>query len=417
MSGGTFGTITFAGARQSVPGGGPGNVTDAESGTFLSGTKVHLGSNAGAKPLLANTDIRLGNFLFDINNGGNKQFFIDPVNRLYKVGDIDGSNNKTYLSINDTLRLVEINSYNANFNFLRMDMIANDYFFGDNNGAGSTRLQIKGSNNTALLQNINVTIGDGDNFFNRTKLNINDATREAYLQGQLIHFGDFENILNSTFLSINTPSPSMYFESTGKLFLLIDAAHGAYQMGDINVLANGSYLKIEDALKEFQCIAAGSVYLDLKGSTSNYKMGGITGAATVSFFEIDDLNAAFYFRSGPGRTFLRCDISSDVYQFGDIDNNASNNYFMADGFNNRAGILLAGNYFLLLDDVNKLYKLGDTNNIGNSTLLTVNDTIARKSVNITNVQEFLNNAAALLGGLVAGDLYRITATDAVAIVH
>lgn len=72
-----------------------------------------------------------------------------------------------------------------------------------------------------------------------------------------------------------------------------------------------------------------------------------------------------------------------------------------------------------IDILSRIYSLGDIGSVGAGTRMIINDTTQlisfiasilqiNATLNLSNVQEFANNAAAITGGLVVGDIYQTT---------
>lgn len=64
------------------------------------------------------------------------------------------------------------------------------------------------------------------------------------------------------------------------------------------------------------------------------------------------------------------------------------------------------NYYLAFDTATKIFKLGDIDSVGNGTYIIIND--VSSTVQISNVPTYANDAAAILGGLSTGELYKTT---------
>lgn len=117
--------------------------------------------------------------------------------------------------------------------------------------------------------------------------------------------------------------------------------------------------------------------------------------------------------SGSKKLYL--DYQNKIYQLGDIDGVDNSNKFSVDDTNNGIFVQKGAQTFFQIATAALTFQLGDLSGAGNNTKFAIID--SRGGYNFNLVAQYPNNAAALVGGLLAGDIYRITGTDHVGIVH
>ena len=115
------------------------------------------------------------------------------------------------------------------------------------------------------------------------------------------------------------------------------------------------------------------------------------------------------------QTGLNLDFANRLYQLGDYNNNYFNGTkLIVDVFNSNIRTqYFASDLGLNLDFANNIYYLGDFGVVQNETYIKVDDGAIKITFrtnsgyyNFQNIQAFPNNAAALAGGLLIGDIYR-----------
>jgi len=115
---------------------------------------------------------------------------------------------------------------------------------------------------------------------------------------------------------------------------------------------------------------------------------------------------------------LQFDFDAQVFNFGDFNNVDAGTSFKID---NSSQIISTHNQSqnigLELNFISFTFSFGDYNGDNNGTFINIDDTVqkiyfgnALGTYNFLNVPTFTGNATALAGGLVAGDLYRVTGT-------
>ena len=240
--------------------GGGGGVSGANNGLSVVAAHVQLGGN----PLLHDSTFDLANFLFSITNGGSsfKYFLLDPTNDAYSLGDIDDSNNGTFLQIDDLNRRI--------------------------NGMQSSNLGLQLDFGNFLFY-----LGDVTGFVNGTKLAIDDLAKLAQIvtngggmlsldqNGAQYKMGDLNGSRNGTEILIDDLNHQFFVQTQPgtNVGLLIDLLNLDYAMGDVNAVGNGTALNISDGNKRaiIADIAGQMLYLDQGASL--YAMGDISGVA------------------------------------------------------------------------------------------------------------------------------------------
>lgn len=197
-----------------------------------------------------NRSFNMATYSYALTAGSDRHFFIDPVARTYNLGDIDGADNGVQLYIDDLNKVIEFNGLGVNF--LRHDLINNDHYFGDNS-AGSIRMKLLGSTNTAYINAFTIKLGDDD------------------LVGASSH---------NLFLAIDNPNELVYVRSEGDDYFYIDITQKWFTLGDYDVNGNGSYLDLND----------GDSYIDL--------ICGESGGANFSGFNIVPEQLDAYINNG-----------------------------------------------------------------------------------------------------------------------
>lgn len=199
----------------------------------------------------------------------------------------------------------------------------------------------------------------------------------------------------------------LVLNGAGRL-LFIDSAALNFAFGDISGGGNSNFLKINDATNQIQL---GNVI----GGNNGLFLDVTAGTKTA---EIDFA----------GNQFLSIDVINGIYKFGDISGAGNSCDIEIDDLNKNITVLVngAGNSNLQLDQTagSELFILSTTAGGGlvelRGELPAQKMTLTALLYNIANLsgKDFANNAAALAGGLVSGDLYVITGSDpkAVAIV-
>lgn len=330
----TFGQTSFAGARSSAPGGG-GGVTGANSGLHLNGAIAQLG-NVGT-PLLANTNINLAGFVFDINTAAKKLLNLNPLTFFYQLGDIDGLQNFSNIAIDDTNQQLTFYS-----------------------GSG------------------------GSVFFN------------ASFGSGLYQLGDINNIANNSFLQINDGAQVLNFFANGNTYLSLDAANQQFEIGN---LTGGNFTEVvvfdTAQLVQIRSNAALDPFLSLNILNDNYAIGDINGVAGAMFLLINGATQQTSVFSGANK-YLLIDVANQLYQLGDINNSNNQTLIEVDDSLQRVEIYNSTKEGLFIDFANGLYQIGDILGTGNSTVISVNDATQLINLLATNIQLTIDSPNGLI---------------------
>jgi len=260
--------------------------------------------------LLSDRDIPLGGHSFAIGKTSlsDRKLFIDPVNKLYQIGEVDQDFFFSVNAANETFQAFITGGARA----LILDINNAIYEMGDCNGiAGGTRLIV---NDTAqqLTFESNVTfdkyldlsksletykMGDIDGTNNGMFLDIDDGNGIATL-------GDVSGTVNGTKLSVDDANNlTQILDILGNAFLYIDSS-GAPDcaIGDYFSSNNGCYFEAFDggnslfAAKSVNGIAGRKV---LNFSNDQYKIGDTQSANNGTFLTINDALQLFTLTNVP----------------------------------------------------------------------------------------------------------------------
>lgn len=131
-----------------------------------------------------------------------------------RVGDLTTSANETQLLLDDSLENFGI--INAGSYFLRVNIAAGNYFFGDeSNTANGTRLFINDTTQVTRFRGTYNTTPDSD------FLNID-------FSGGIAQFGDISGSGSGMLVSVDDPSKTVFFGATSLTFWQIDALNENY---------------------------------------------------------------------------------------------------------------------------------------------------------------------------------------------
>ncbi len=190
---------------------------------------IVLGQSIGAagnpSQFLDDREIEMSNFFFQMVNGGNRQLFIDSINRVFQAGDVSNAGNSFKLSIDDVQERIFLGDDNAFVNpsiFVRGKAFSNpliDCFIPD-------------ATNTKYI--------DLSMFHNPGAAFVVDmfGTNNYRLDWRLDQIG-------GDFLEI-TSRPGFVFRD-----FFIDFINSIYQFGDIDAQFNGNFLTIDDGIQEW----------------------------------------------------------------------------------------------------------------------------------------------------------------------
>lgn len=139
-------------------------------------------------------------------------------NRYVKLGDVDLANNQTLLEIDDANQLFTMKS--GGNNYLSIDVVSNDYAFGDVFGAANGPLirmlptgivmsaDVNGVGQNQVLNiatNIDTyTIGDIDTALNGTIIRIDDANQKVFTRGTNQLIGTITGFANGAAANVGT---------------------------------------------------------------------------------------------------------------------------------------------------------------------------------------------------------------------
>ncbi len=331
--------------------------------------KIVLGNDAGllTAMLLSNRDLPLNNFLFQMIDGINRKFIVDPANERYSLGDIDGSLNGGMLGINHfspgTIFLGDDNWITTGAE-IYLNITTPQFYFADKLG---------------------------------TYLNLQPASGDYRI-------GDINTTLNGTFFHINDLlQTAKILSGAGNNYLSLDVANMLYQLGDINGSNTGTTLTLNDAVQYSEIVSGSGKRLVLDAANGLYQIGDIDGFGNSWVMGIDDSNQEAYigdtfgvttgtefFISFAGPTFQMNDNGGDYffignanagisprdYQLGDINAQHNGTALMMDDSLQTVKFIngATANQHLLLDIPNAIYQLGDIDSSNNSSRLTIDDT-------------------------------------------
>ena len=220
-------------------------------------------------------------------------------------------------------------------------------------------------------------------------LRLTDQTQPSRNYQIRNHNGFFEIVANAS--------------SHDKYFFIDYWASQIARFGDIDGTGAGTMLEL--SFFTFDIFANIPGMLEMSLNTGIFELGNI-GAGNTSKFHLVDGSALFNFSSN-GHRLLETDGGNSRYRIGDIDG------------------AFGGGLNLDINDATGHTTVNDTSNTILDIILTGIGIGRTASANtaitmpLANLPAFANNAAAVLGGLVAGDFYRISVagTSTVAIVE
>lgn len=235
-------------------------------------------------------------------NGG-RTMYLDWANKLFQLGDIDAGANNMYFEINDAAQRTSV--YQSTSEFLRIDTITEEYFFGS----------YQRNNQTALLINDSVSQAQiGSNGYSMLFLD--------YANG-IYQLGPSAGGINSTYLQVDDANQTLQFYTGGFIDgLNVDTAGGIYQFGKLTL--PDFYLNIDPSGMLMEIIeSAVPNGLSINNNSFLYRIGDFDGRSNFSYIEINDILNEIYCRNAqlitPGGTFPL--ISTDIA----LTNNAGAN--------------------------------------------------------------------------------------------
>jgi hypothetical protein len=220
----------------------------------------------------------------------------------------------------------------------------------------------------------------------------------------------------------------------------LNLANRTYLFGDYGNSVNGTCIVIDDVNEicktRFNNFDSG---ISLNFASFNFKFGDFSGLNSFVWMEIDDSNEVITTYNTNGGSGIKLDFFNNKFLYGDFNNTANGTHIEINNANNiittfnsgnqnglklefSGGTFLFGsfqifdNYYVRCDSSSGV-SIGDELNQVNGTFIRVNDNTNQivfnnttGSYNFSNVPTFVSNAAALAGGLVVGDIYRVTGT-------
>lgn len=287
------GSISFS--QKVEPAGAPGPPfapTSADNGLSVDPItgRIVLGNDVGAflAQLLSDREIPLNNFIFELVNGigGDKQFSVDPVNRLYQFGDISGAGNNFFMSIDDTNQLSQI-LFGAD-PYLLLDLANNQYAFGDFNNFVNPVMDMYGGANPSIGRTVQtggfaISVNEG------MGINGGVPSYQNFLEGGA---NDVTFRYSDELFTFFTGQGA---GTVGKV--LADLANNDYGIGDGfpgdpgGQNNNGTALYINDAAQTVEIYSNGmrrSVLVN--ASAYNVALGDIDGNNNLMILQVDDAN-------------------------------------------------------------------------------------------------------------------------------
>ena len=354
--------------------------------------------------------------------------------------------------VNDSTNFILKSVYASNDCGIKLDFATGQYLIGDNTsidytafavfnggiGSGNSEIQLV-SQDFTLSQELYITI-NGTNAIVNTTYNANDIGLQLDFANRLYKLGDFYGNNNGSYIDINDDQTTLSLYTGNTAFLLDNSA----SFIKTNWNANDIGLKLDFANQNYQLGLGNYVGFSQIGLLSvigDYTGDNLNGVKLVVNSNIDiiytanndagpiglylDFQNNFYYL-GNNSTGVYLDLDSQKYRFGDWDYGGANGINIT--IDDAAGSLVTKVFGgvdkgIFIDFNTNLYYFGDFNGVLNNTYIEVHDNNQKINFNSTlgkynfsNIPVYANNAAALTGGLVAGDIYRVTGTGTVNIV-
>lgn len=414
-------------------GGGGGGLLTADNGlTSNSSTNVQLGGT-----LIANTSIDVDGSLYEIRNGANLLFDIindkigiNTINPLFKL-DVNGSGRIGNLEINT--------SSNANYTGVGIKVTGTDKTFqlqGTQKGDINTMFQFASYGGNSEM--IDLTNTDSGIIRIYSGFNIPNIPN---LAGNVIWLSptyDFTNNKITEFTGCIVRglfyNPTI-IDLTGTTNVAIETTSGDILLDGFTLLNvtgnNAQVFKIDTSTIDLYSGASG---LNINASLGLTTIGDTTSQGNATNIQIFDQSAIIQSIFAGAANGLYVNLANGSYYFGDYASiiNASYLHIDANGgtstlFSNIITLSGGGGSGFFMDLALSRTIIGDYANVGNNSFLKVDDSQGKISlnttnglVNISNIQAYQDNAAALAAGLVVGDLYRASGSgfnDFLLIVH
>lgn len=216
---------------------------------------VVLGNDAGGNlaDLLSDREIPMnGNFFKFLDaQAGNRLFEIDQANGLYRLGDIDGNNNRSFFFADDSPGAVTI---------------------------GMTTNPVLNSDSFAIdgLNHITASTMQGGR---RLLL---DLLNDVY------SMGDIDSVGNNVFSKLDNINQTAEISfGTGNAFLFLDLPNDTFWLGDIPGISSNTYFYL-DGTGDAEIVESGNSVLELGTFRKVYRFGDLSGSNNGIFFKLDD---------------------------------------------------------------------------------------------------------------------------------
>lgn len=323
-------------------------------------------TNVGMSIIAPNTNIYLG----DVNGTNNSTTITidDTTNKTinlttdlgtigafcntFQVGDVNGNVNSTSIKLDDANSKVEIQAkdnvkigdylgLDTNTNLLMDCANASTSFFSPN-------LFLVQTNNFQVDNQTISTIGDVNNNSSFTKFYLNASNQTIDLNlgggngasGMILRMGDFDNNVSGANIYLNAINPAIY----------LDSRNGVSQIGDINGIGTNTLFTLNDTTKQI------SGYTN--GGTIDFSSGG----------GIVSIGDAGFLSNG---TSVKVDDGAMKVEIGDIGNSINGLKMVVDN----------PNYSINVNSRGGTTTIGDVDAVGNNTKIIVNDNASVVSIN------------------------------------
>lgn len=290
----------------------------------------------------------------------------------FQMGDINGVSNGTIIQMLNAAGIIQIGDVNNVIDQSRIVYSAGVLQF-DYNLGSVLNLDI----NNAIYQ-----IGDITLINNRTKIDVKDASTSIELSAGVGN--------NRITLLGAAGSEQVIAELGSSKYIFLNLTTDLYQFGDVDGNTSGMRLDIDATVPSTVIRDSTADYLRIFPAIPSFSFGDSNGfliLLTAGLFDFQD--------SSTGNRFLELNAVTALYSIGDIDSSLNGTQLTVDDFNSQVSIIA-------------------TKGLGINLASTANSPLR-----IGGVPAFANNAAAVLAGLVTGEVYRISVagTSTLAIVE
>lgn len=311
----------------------------------------------GANPLIHATAIELGAFSLTATRAGNGVFLLNPGARRYAIGELTAAN-QTFFDVDDTNQTIFANHSSGKYLYLDMGI----------------RI---------------FTLGDHDSTGNDTKFVVKDTSQAASMEAGLS-----PSLLTLT----GTPgSESLILNIAASPYFSVDLNTNLFMFGDLGGIVNQTNLVLADTAQQGSISSNSFTMLFLDMANGIFQLGASAGGTpNTTYFEVDDVNQKIQMATGGNVNGMMIsanpgNISAEI---GDTATTVNSTVFR-------------------LSDLSQTIRMFANNGVG------INTTPTLSPFSVSGLQNFANNAAAVLGGLGVGDFYRLSAagTSAVMVVQ